>query len=378
MNRTAIIGFASLILLSSGAFLFGPDSEPQRIGANLLVVSYGLLGLGLGGAALLALLFVTGARWSDLIRPAAEKLTLLLPVGVFGVAVVLIGWPSLYPWTRDTHEAGSHFQTLWLNRPFFLLRALIYFTLWIGLVFLLVRASQQQSAGFSNKSGRISACYLVVFALTSWLASVDWIMSLEPQWSSTIFGVYHFTGMFLGALAAVIALAVWFDRRGVFAGRLTRNHFRDLGTLLFSFSSFWMYIWFSQYLLIWYVNNPEEAEYFVRRQQFDSQQFTIELGEYNVNIWQPLLIANLALNWGAPFLVLLFRSAKESPVVLFLVALTVLCGRWLDLYLMVLPPVVGSKPGFVAWDAGLLLGAVGLAGLIFALRSPLRTGTLNT
>ena len=150
-------------------------------------------------------------------------------------------------------------------------------------------------------------------------------------------------------MAAVIVLAVWLDHKGLIRGKLSRDQLRDLGTLLFAFSSFWMYIWFSQYLLIWYVNNPEETEYLVLRQN---------------DMWQPLLLANLILNWAVPFLVLLFRPAKENARVLLAVALIVLVGRWLDLYLMILPPVAGTGPVFEIWDAGLLLGAVALAALI--------------
>ena len=347
LPRLAIYGSTALILGGGGLFLFGASGEPQRIWANLMVASYGVLGLGLGGAVWLALFNVTGARWSEVIRPVAERLTLLLPVGVVGVALVLIADPALYPWTKEAGESGSTFQSLWLSRPFFLLRSLIYLALWLGLGFLLVRASRRKD----DLRVCVSAVFLVVFAITFWLASVDWIMSLEPKWSSTIFGVYHFAGMILAALGGIIVAAIWFEHRGDLGSPLTNNHLRDLGTLLFSFSSFWAYAWFCQYLLIWYVNNPEETEYFVLRQQ---------------DAWQPLFLANVILNWGLPFVVLLFRPAKESPLVLLIVAVIVLLGRWLDLYLMVLPPVVGSGPMIA--DAGLFIATMGLAALIVVSR----------
>lgn len=354
--RWTAYGSTALIIAGCGLFLFGAVGEPQRIWANLLVASFGVLGLGLGGAAWLAMFNVTGARWSELIRPVAERLTLLLLVGAIGAALVLIAAPSLYPWTQEAGETGSTFQALWLSRPFFLLRSFLYLALWLGLAFLVVRASQRKD----DQRVRVSAVFLVVFAITFWLASVDWIMSLEPKWSSTIFGVYNFAGMFLAALAGIIVVTICLEHRGAVGGPLTKSHLRDLGTLLFSFSSFWAYTWFCQYLLIWYVNSPEEAEYFVRRQQ---------------DAWQPLFLANVVLNWGVPFAVLLFRPAKESPRVLLIVAGIVLLGRALDLYLMVLPPVVGGGPMIA--DAGLFIATIGLAALIVGRPFPFEASILK-
>jgi hypothetical protein len=339
LPRSVVYGSAALTIAGVGLFLFGAAREPERIWANLLAASFGVLCVGLGAAVWLALFNVTGARWSDVLRPAAARLTLLLPAGAVGVSLVLIAAPSLYPWTHETGETASTFQALWLSRPFFLLRSLLYLALWLGFTFLLVRARQQV---------RISAVFLVIFAITFWLASVDWIMSLEPKWSSTIFGVYHFAGMFVAALACIIVVALWFQHCAIPGSSLTNSHLHDLGTLLFSFSSFWAYTWFCQYLLIWYVNNPEEAEYFVRRQQ---------------DGWQPLFLANLVLNWGVPFVALLYGRAKESPQVLLSVAVIVLLGRWLDLYVMVLP-AVGVGP--MITDAGVFAATIGLAALVVA------------
>jgi hypothetical protein len=352
LRRPAVLGLVALVCVGLAAFFAGAIAAPQLMWANLLVVSYYLLGVGLGGAVLLALFWVTGARWCATIRPATKKLIYLLPAGIIGVGIVLLARPSLYPWTNSDagDQLDSTFQGFWLVRGFFLCRAFTYMALWLVFAFFLMRGSRQEVSGGTG-SGKVglSAAFLVVFSITCSLAGTDWIMSLEPKWSSTIFGVYQFSGMFLSALAAVIVLAVWLDHKGMIRGKLTRDQLRDLGTLLFAFSSFWMYIWFSQYLLIWFVNNPEETEYLVLRQN---------------DMWQPLLLANLILNWAVPFLVLLFRPAKENARVLLAVALIVLVGRWLDLYLMILPPVAGTGPVFEIWDAGLLLGAVALAALI--------------
>jgi hypothetical protein len=185
----------------------------------------------------------------------------------------------------------------------------------------------------------------VVFGVTCWLAGMDWLMSLEPNWASTMFAVYNFAGLFLSALAAVIVLVVWLRWQGPLRSAVNENHLRDLGTLLFAFSSFWMYTWYCQYMLIWYVNNPEETSYYRMRNQ---------------GYWPIWLFLDLALNWAVPFVVLLFRWAKRNPWLLAMVALLVLVGRWVDLSLMILPTQAAASqlPGLL--DAGLLLGTVGV------------------
>jgi hypothetical protein len=340
------------VLAVAGAALCvaGILQDPERGWANLLLASYYALGLGLGGMVMLALFYVTGARWSSPLRRVPEAMTTLLLLAALPLLLVVFAHPSLYPWSNPNSQGSqdlSPFQRVWLNWPFFLVRSVLYLALWITLALAIVRNSRRQdqsgAMSFTVKNVRLSALSLVVFAVTCWLAGTDWIMSLEPKWSSTIFGVYQFAGIFLSSLAAVSIVAIGLYWQGPLRRVLTRDRLHDLGTLLFGFSSFWMYIWFSQYLLIWYVNNPEETTYFTTRQRGD---------------WQPLLLLNLVLNWGIPFAVLLFRSAKEKPWVLFLVAGVVLVGRWLDLYLMILPPVVpvAATPG--VWEVGPMLMAL--------------------
>lgn len=347
--------FQGLVLLGGAVFLVGAVRGDPRTWANLLLASYYLLGLGLGGAVLVALFYVTGAGWAVALRRVPEAMTALLPVAALGLGLVLLTHPSLYPWSDPARggEPLSPFQRVWLTRPFFLLRSLIYLVLWIGLAFAMVRISRQQdqtgAASLTARNVCLSAIFLVVFAVTCWLAGTDWIMSLEPHWSSTIFGVYNFAGIFLSALAAVCAVAIGLYWQGPFRNVLTRHHLHDLGTLLFAFSSFWMYIWFCQYLLIWYVNNPEETVYFWRRQQPG---------------WQALFLLNVVLNWGVPFVILLFRPAKQTPSVLLAVAGSVLVGRWLDLHLMIMRPVAGAAPLPGLWGTGLFVGVAGLAVLL--------------
>lgn len=321
--------------------------------ANFLMVSYYLLTLGLGGLLFIALMFVCGAGWGTAIRRLPEALAPLIPVACAGVLIVLVFYPWLYPWYGQSaggpHD-GAAFRHFWLGRPFFLFRSLVYVGLWTFFTQAMLRASRQQDVdGRSEHTDtyiRLSAAFVVVFGATCWLSSVDWIMSLEPHWASTVFGVYHFSGMFLAALAMVAVMAVYLKEQGPLRGILTNDHLHDLGKLVFSFSSFWMYIWFSQFMLIWYVNNPEETAYFVRR---------LDGG------WRVLFFLNILLNWVIPFVALMPRATKIDPRSLVAVSVVVLVGRWLDLYLMVLPPVGrGPLPAIGIMEAGLAAGAVGV------------------
>jgi hypothetical protein len=344
-----------LVLLGAAVFAAGRVPGDPRSWAELLLTSYYVLGLGLGGTLFVALLYVTGAAWAVPLRRIPEALTALLPVAALGLALVLIAQPYLYPWSDPTRnsEPLSPFQRMWLTRPFFLLRSLVYLVAWIALAFAMVRASrghdQTAAPSLRARSLRLSALFLVVFAVTCWLASTDWIMSLEPKWSSTIYGVYHFAGIFLSSLAGVCVVAILLYWQGPLRSILTQRHFHDLGTLLFAFSSFWMYIWFCQYLLIWYVNNPEETVYFWRRQQAG---------------WQTLFLLNLILNWGVPFLLLLSRTTKQTAWVLLVVAISLLVGRWVDLQLLIMPSVAGGQPLPSIGGVGLFLGAAALAALL--------------
>ncbi len=242
------------------------------------------------------------------------------------------------------------FRQLWLSLPFFRGRTLAYVVIWTLFAWAILSASRRQDAdgdfSHTRTNVRLSAAFIIVFAVTFWLASYDWVMSLEPDWYSTIFGVYNFAGLFVSGLA-MITLLLLSLRKGPLEDVVSRQHLHDLGKLLFAFSTFWMYLWFSQYMLIWYANVPEETAYFVRRMH---------------GFWQPLFLLDMVLNWVVPFLVLMPRGTKVRPAVMRNVCVVLLLGRWLDLYLMIFPgthalPVIGI------WEIGMVLGGAGVFGL---------------
>ncbi len=341
-----------LAALGVATLLVGMYVAPQRAWANLLLVSFLLVCTGLAGIVFIATQYVSGAGWSVAFRRVPEAMTAVLPVGAAGLALVFVFRPSLYEWTHAAHLAG--FKHLWLSYPFFLGRAAVYAALWLLFTGLILRTSRAQDADgdlrHTHRNATLSAGFLVVFGLTFWLASFDWIMSLEPEWYSTIFGIYHFAGLFSAGLATIIVLVIVLERMGPLHGILTSGHLHDLGKLLFAFSTFWAYIWFSQYMLIWYANIPEETVYYLRR---------------HGGTWTPLFILNFVLNWVVPFLALLSVKAKKSPGAMLKVAVLVLLGRWLDLYLMIMPTFTGGEPAIGAWEIGAAMGAVGVFALVF-------------
>jgi len=349
--------YQALVLFGAATFLLGVFVAPQRAWANLLLLSFALSGLGLGGAFFIALQYVSGAGWATALRRVPEAMFLNLPVGAVGLILVLLFRPSLYPWYDPTPELASHltgFKLFWLDRPFFLLRSVTYLAVWLVLARALIRNSRLQDADgdprHTSRNHRLSAIFMPVFGLTFCLASFDWIMSLEPEWFSTIFGVYNFAGLFVATMALIVVVSVWLQGAGPFRDVLTAEHLHDFGKLLFGFATFWAYIWFSQYMLIWYANIPEETGYFELRWS---------------GAWSSLFLLNFTVNWAIPFFVLLLRWSKRSGSVMSKVGLLLLVGHWLDLFMMIMPPVTGAaNPQFGLWELGSFAAAVGIVPLL--------------
>lgn len=340
------------VLISAVGLVIAPD----RAWSSLLVAAFFLLSLGVGGAVFVALTYVTGAGWAVAFRRVPEAMARTLPYSGVAMLVVLALRMPAYGWHHHgARDPGTFwFKELWLTPWFWMLRAVVYVLIWCGLAQRLVSRSRRQdeTADLSLTTGAraTSALFLAVYAVTFSLAGVDWFMALEPMWFSTMWGVYHFSGMILAALAVIVILGLWLRRpHGPLHGVFNDEHLHDLGKLLLGFSCFWMYIWFSQYMLIWYSNIPEETSYFISR---------------TAGAWGPVLVLNIVLNWIVPFYVLLPRPAKRNAGVMAKVAGVVLLGRAVDLYLMVYPSTIGDAPVLGLWEAAAACGLIGSAGLL--------------
>lgn len=311
-------------LLGGIACLFA-DNGPQRFAANWTMWWLFLLSIALGALFLVAMEHLVGARWSVPFRRTAERVSwLLFPLALAG-AVALLGVSSLYPWAgRGTNELLAQTR-LYLNLPFFALRSALCFAAWLVCYRLLVAGSLRQDSGlapdFARRAVRRSAAFLVVFGITVTITAVDWLMSLQPLWTSTIIGVYLFSEAAVGALAAVTLINLYLKRRGRLPG-ITGDHFYNLGALLFGMACFWAYIAFSQMMLIWYGNLPKETVFYINR---------IGGG------WQVINILLPAVHFIIPVFALLSRPAKMNERRLCWVSLLLLFSVLLSFYWFVFP-----------------------------------------
>lgn len=345
LKMLAIIGAATVV---AGVFI-----DPHRTWPNFLIASYYLLSLGLAGVFFIAVQYVGKGVWSTVFRRVPEAMsTVLVPVGALLLLAVGLGAHTIYEWTHHEVVAQSHVlqaKSGWLSLPFFLARTVLYLLIWIGFARTLVSSSRRQDEDGSHehtvKNTRNSAIFLVAFAITFAVATFDWIMSVQPHWFSTIFGLYNFAGLFVNGLATMSILVIVLRRSGAFRGIINDQHLHDLGKYVFAFTTFWAYLWFSQYMLVWYANLPEEVTFF-------QKQMT--------GGWLSLFILNFGLNWVIPFLTLMPRAAKRSEGVMLKVCTVLMIGHWLDLYLMVIPSYGGTEPPIGIWEIGPILGAVAL------------------
>jgi hypothetical protein len=343
-------------LITLVAFL----ADHEAAWAGLLVAGQFALGLALGGLLFLVFTYVMKAGWSVALRRIPEAMAGALPHAGGFVLLTLLVSLGAYEWSHADAVAGDallQHKSGWLNVGAVLVRAVVCLGLWALFARALVRASRRQDLSGDLAETRrcvhLSCAFLAVFAVTFSVASFDWIMSLEAHWFSTVFAIYTFSGVFLSGVAAIILLAVALRRFGPLRDVVRPDHLHDLAKLAFGFTVFWAYIWFCQYMLIWYSDIPEETTYYVSRMKAP---------------WHPWMLLNVAVNWLAPFLLLLPRPAKRNEAILVRVALLLLLGRLLDLHLMVAPPVVGAQPWSLLWTLGPIALALPLLVLVILRR----------
>jgi hypothetical protein len=314
--------------------------------------------LSVGALAWLMLHHLTGAVWSVALQRQLENLTRPLPGIALGFIPIALNLPSLYPWADPSRVAADSElarKAVWLNPTLFIARAAAILLLWNLLAGILRWTSLRQDRTVEPALGRrmkaTSAWGLVLLGLTASLAAFDWMMSLDPHWVSTVFGVYFWTGSLLGSLAVLILTVLGLRALGCRDRIITVEHLHDLGKLLFSFVVFWAYIAFTQYFLIWYANLPEETQWYITRRT----------GNWNTLSWG-LFFAHFVV----PFLILLSREVRRDPVWLGFMAAWILVVHYLVLYWQIMPVLYpkGAEPGWL--DVSIALAVLFLGGAFVA------------
>jgi hypothetical protein len=337
------------------------DLSANRPWAAFLVNSIFFLGIGIGTLFFLAIQYAAQVGWSAGLIRVFEAVSMFVGIPLLGILFLAVTggmhMHHLWHWMAEgiMDPASANYDPIiagkegYLNVPFFTIRTLAYLVIWAGAAYLLRRNSLRedvlpagQNLFFTQR--KLAATFIVLYAVTSSTSAWDWVMSIDTHWFSTLFGWYTFAGMFVTAMT-VLNLLVMYLRINNHLPWINANHQHDLGKFMFAFSVFWTYLWFSQYMLIWYSNIPEEVTYYLPRFK----------GEY-----KPLFVAMVAMNFIFPILVLMSRDAKRIFGFIGLAAFFVLAGHWLDHYIMIMPGAVGYDYGFGFAELGGILFYAGL------------------
>lgn len=365
VQRLAMLaGIVGVLLCTVGLFI----DRAQFLRSYLWAYVY-WNGLTVGSLGILLLHNVVGGRWGVVIRRLVEAGTRTLPLMLLLVVPIVLGMSTLYIWTWPdirAHDPSVHFKTSYLNVPFFIVRIVIYFSIWMFWAGMLRRRSLEQDRtgdpSLIVRMRQISAPGLLIFVLTASFAFIDLVMSLEPNWFSTIYGAMFLIGQMLATFAFMIAILILLARQEPFASIITVQHFHDLGNLMFAFTVLWAYLSFSQFLIIWAGNLPEEIPWYLRR--FSGG-------------WAYVAVAIVAFHFCVPFVIMLFRFVKQNPNILYKVALWMIVVRMLDVFWVVEPAFYQDRMPLhaqvfgVSWmdlAAPLALGGIWVAAFIWHLK----------
>jgi hypothetical protein len=348
-NLAAIVAAVGLVVLAIGALV-----DPRRAAFGYLVAYAFGVTIALSGLAFLMIGHVTHATWVVAIRRLLEAIAGTVPLFAILFVPIVLCAKLIYPWADDPstwspHVAHAiHAKHGWLSLPFFTARAVFYFALWTAFAVLLRRWSLR---GDVAKQRALSGAALPAMGLTFTFAAFDWMMSTDPAWQSNAYGVYTFAGGFLAALSLVAILSYLAQRWSVLQTSPSRTH--AIGNLMLGMTVFWAYIAFTQFLIIWIADLPEEVGFYQVRSRGAYLVVSVFLG-----------VGHFAL----PFVCLLMRALKRRPVVLALIGAWLLVAHFLDVFWLLVPVVRPAGPGFHWVDVGALLAVCGAAVAYGAMR----------
>lgn len=338
------IGLLGIIL----GFIF----NPARISFNLVILTAWIASIGVGSLFFIGIEYLTGAVWSVPFRRVAEinaSVILFLPVLI---VPIILNIHSLFHWSH--HEAVQADKILkgkapYLNENFFIIRTIIILLLWYLFYYLITKFSRSQdvnpSQNFTKKNITVSAIFMPIFAITLTIFAIDFLMSLEPHWYSTIFGVYYFAGTFLASLSVFTLFSIMLNEKGYLVQGLGPDHYYSMGALLFAFTNFWAYIAFSQFMLIWYANLPEETFWFIDR---------------GTGSWLYVSIGIIFVKFVVPYIFLLPQPAKMDARRLKIASIWILFSHYYDLFWIVMPTYSKQSIPFNWFEVVTIIFGIGL------------------
>lgn len=332
----------------------------QRVSGNLLVSSFFFLAIGLGALFFLALQYATETGWYASVKRVIEAITGFIPYGAGLLVITLLiitlqDGAHIYIWMDSSYidvnspnyDALIDGKSAYLNKPFFWIRTLVYLFTFVyferGFRKRSLLEDQVGGTEIHFKNFKTSAIFLVFFAVFSSTSSWDWIMSIDVHWFSTLFGWYVFAGMWCTAMIVMVTVTLYLKKLG-YLPNVNESHIHDLGKWTFATSFLWSYLWFSQYMLIWYANIPEEVTYYMTR----------------IEEFKFLYFGMFFVNFVFPMLLLMSRDAKRHAGILTFVGVVVLFAHWIDVYVMVMAGSMGSHAfiGFI--EIGVMLAILGI------------------
>ena len=307
--------------------------------AALYVAAFFFMMISLGVLAFYAIQYASQAGWSPVLFRVMQAITYyLLPGALIVLAIAFFADKHLFIWMDPdvvAHDKLLQGKAGWLNKSAFLIRGLIFIGGWSLYRYFSRKFSLAQDLANDNKNFKrnfqISAGFLVFYIYTESMMSWDWVMSVDPHWFSTLFGWYVFASMVVSGITTIALMTIYLKSKG-YMKFVNDSHLHDLAKYMFGFSVFWAYLWFSQFMLIWYANIPEEVTYFVTR-----------IEDYTIPFF-----TMFALNFIFPFLVLMNSDYKRIPWFIVMAGMIILVGHYMDVYTMIMPATVGDR-----WDFGL-------------------------
>jgi hypothetical protein len=360
-NRLPVIAGGGALLGAVACAILGAGN-PKQFFFSWLVSFLFFLSLALGALFFVLIQYATQGGWGIVLRRIGETVFVTLPVMAALFLPIVFGLHDLYEWSHAEaveHDALLRWKAPYLNVPFFLIRAALFFGIWSFIAVLYYRGSRGQDATgdpeVSARLRRLAGPAIIVLALTQTFASIDWIMSLTPHWYSTMFGVYFFAGSFLGFIALLSVVVVALRGAGLLETIISAEHLHDIGKFLFAFTAFWAYISFSQYFLVWYANLPEETIWYKARME---------------GSWLTVSLFLLAGHFLAPFFYLMGRTVKRKGATLAVGGAWLLAMHFVDLYWQVMPTLhpEGLRPSALDLAALVTVGGCFVAAATWLLR----------